>query len=173
MEWLKSHSDNNDNCCIIFIGHGGPGILGIWNYEKGTPELLYTYEFASWVDILEYNVLTVIIDACFSGTIIRPLSQENRIIISSASPSGVSTGLSEIVFTYHFFNKLEKNVSYGKAWEYADKQMARMNIPDVLFPDLEKSFLETLKIKLTHFWIGTFATVHVCTTVLPPVVVGS
>jgi hypothetical protein len=139
-EWLKNNSDSNDNCCIIHSGHGGAGLLGIWNFEKGEPELLYTYELASWIDVVEYDVFTILIDACYSGTFLHSLSGENRIVITSSSPSRVCIGLKELVFTYHFLNKLEKNVSYGKAWEYADKQIARRNIPKELYPTDGESF---------------------------------
>jgi len=145
-EWLDNHSDYNDDCCIVFNGHGGPGLLSLWDIEKNISEFVYFFDFSKWIDQIDYNVLTIIIDSCYSGTFIRPLSKENRIIISSTAPFRKGIALNEIVFSYHFFNKLAENVSYGKAWEYADKQLACMNIPKDLWPDLGKTFYETLKL---------------------------
>ena len=147
IEWLKINSDSNDNCCIIFNGHGGPGLISVWNNESEIAEFILFSELAEWLDTLEYDLITIIIDSCFSGSLIRSLSKENRIVISSTSPLSLCIALNELVFSYHFFNKLVQNVSYGKAWEHADKQIARINITKELFPNIEKISLK-IRIKI-------------------------
>jgi hypothetical protein len=32
-------------------------------------------------------------------------------------------------FSYHFFNKLAENESYGTSWEFADREMLRFHYP--------------------------------------------
>ena len=153
-EWLASHSDENDECCIVFIGHGGPFLLSIWNYEDEIAEFIFAAEFAAWINTVESNLTTIIIDACFSGSLISSLSKENRIIITGTSPLSPGLALFELVFSYHFFNKLSKNISYGKAWEHADKQISRRNISDIM-PNLGGNLWDKLilyiKIKLGTF----------------------
>lgn len=133
--WLKNHSDANDDCCIIFNCHGGQRFiqdnrmvnipyLAVWNDTSKQYEKIFAYELAAWLDPITYDVCTVIIDACYSGSFIKTLSKNNRIIISSSSIIKRAIALeNELLFSYFFFNKLDENVSYGKAWEYADKQI--------------------------------------------------
>lgn len=131
--WLKNHADENDDCFIYFADHGGISIsqmiigLAVWNYNDNKAELIEPHELAEWVNCVTYNICTVAIDTCLSGSFIKSLSENNRIIITSTDlyrPGwGIkSNGTVENVFSYHFFNGLANNVSYGRAWEYADKQ---------------------------------------------------
>lgn len=148
-DWLNGNLDSNDNCCIFYNGHGGRNVIGIWNYVNDSSEIINDYEFASWIGILEYNVLTIVIDACFSGTFIDELSGENRILLTSSSPYFPMVGLYELVFSYYFCNKLIENVSYGKAWEYADKQIARMKITEDLLSN--EGIILTILAKISMF----------------------
>ena len=165
VNWLKNHSDDNDDVCIVFNCHGhfrslrygGKAFVGIWNNETQEWENIYDQELDSWLDNVSYDVCTVIIDACFSGSFIRALSQENRIIITSTSPFTVGIGFGEEIFSYFFFNKLSENVSYGEAWEYADEKLRRMKIEEM--PDipkagiLKKTFAKLMIRMIEHPWI--------------------
>jgi hypothetical protein len=73
-----------------------------------------------------YNTCTIVIEACFSGEWIRTassLQRDNHIIITStdydhvawANPDGYA------LFSGAFFDELNGETSYGKAWEVADR----------------------------------------------------
>jgi len=138
--WLASKVDYNDDCSIIYIGHGWLGNkrfdykphLIIWNNLTRSLEYVFDDELSQWVDEISYSNCTIIIDACFSGCFIDKLSKENRIIITGTSSKAAGFGPNELIFSYHFFNKLVTSVSYGQAWEYADKQLFKRNILDEL-----------------------------------------
>ena len=127
--WLANKSDKNDDICIMLHAHGNrKAFVGIWNNQSQEWEKVLAEELDEWIDRVNYSVCTIIVDACFSGSFISTLSQDNRIIITSTSPYTVGIGLNELVFSYFFLNKLSENVSYGKAWEYADEKLRKMTI---------------------------------------------
>jgi len=130
--WLANKSDENDDICIIIHAHGSrKAFVGIWSNQSHEWEKISAKELDEWIDKISYSSCTVIIDACFSGSFINTLSQQNRIVITSTSPYTVGTGLDELIFSYFFLNELSKNVSYGKAWEYADEKLSRMRINEM------------------------------------------
>ncbi|MCD6542596.1 MAG: hypothetical protein J7K38_04670 [Thermoplasmata archaeon] len=155
--WLKNHSDDNDDICVILHCHGhfrslqhdGKAFVGIWNNETQEWEYIYDRELDSWLDNVNCSVCTVIMDACYSGSFIRALSQENRIIITSTTPYtvGIAFGDWGSVFSYFFFNKLSENASYGEAWEYADKKLKRMKIEEMP-PVPEVGTIEEIYVKI-------------------------
>ena len=142
--WLKTHSDKNDDCLIYFVDHGGKlshmsteyGIF-VWNYKEDIYEFITPKEIDEWIGQITCNICTIVIDTCVSGSFIKFLSGNNRIIITSnyqlksSYLIKVNETTAEMLFSYHFFNKLAENVSYGKAWEYADKQILGFRLKDV------------------------------------------
>lgn len=131
-EWLATHSDYNDDCCVYFIGHGSrKKSIAVWNDALKQYEHIFDNELAEWVDNINCHICTVVLDACHSGGFIKSLSKNNRILITSTSWLLYGFGLNESIFSYHFLNKLVENVSYGESWEYADKQLLRLQTPDI------------------------------------------
>jgi hypothetical protein len=138
-EWLSSKSDELDNCCIYFNGHGGFNItgfpiikevIGVVDEDNIVYEIT-SEEFSNWVDNIVYNTLTIVFDTCFAGNFIDDLSKENRIIITASSRFWVSIGDTKEgnIFSYHFLDKLSSGGSYGDAWEYADQNILLLNFP--------------------------------------------
>ena len=159
--WLKNHSDENDNCLIYFVDHGGKqsilsmeyGIF-VWNYKEDKYEFITPTEINEWIEQVTCNICTIVIDTCVSGSFIKFLSGNNRIIITSCYQFRSSylikvneTTLS-LVFSYHFFNKLAENVSYGQAWEYTDEQILNHKLEDI--PEI-KPLRKLFIIKLFFF----------------------
>ena len=163
--WLKNHSDDDDDICVILHCHGhyrplrcdGRAFVKIWNNETREWECIYDRELDSWLDNVSYSVCTVIIDASHSGSFIKVLSQENRIIITSTTPYTAAIAFGESIFSYFFFNKLSENASYGEAWEYADKKLKRMKIGEMPpVPEvgtIEKIYVKFLVCMLQHLQI--------------------
>ena len=131
-QWLLVNSDENDECCFYFVGHGSKDkSIVVYNYDLEKYERIYDYELAEMIEKINYSKFTIVIDSCHSGGFINSLSKNNRVIITSTSHLLWSYGLNESIFSYHFLNKLVENVSYGKAWEYADKQLLNLETPDI------------------------------------------
>ena len=131
-QWLSTHSDSNDNCCIYLLSHGSrEKYIAVWNNKSTHYEHIFDYEFAQWADNINCSICTIVLDACNSGGFIKALSKNNRIIITSTSWFLWGFALNESIFSYHFLNKLAENNSYGAAWEYADKQLLRIKTPDI------------------------------------------
>jgi len=125
--WLAGKSNENSNCLIYMIGPCNQGgIYGINDHESVTSS-----EIDNWLNGVEYNTLTVVIEGSYSGRFIEELSAENRIIITSTNenrPTYAGSLLNLIFggcfpFTEAFFGKLAKGYSYGEAWEAADQSI--------------------------------------------------
>jgi len=134
--WLSHNSDGNDNCFILLIDHGnfhfntGGGLFWFYDNLSDKEEYLSSIELSDWLDKINYSVCTIFIDACFSGGFIKHISAENRIVITSTKlTKGVAS--STLDFSSFFFDKLEENASYGKAWEYAEKNHLQIKIKDL------------------------------------------
>jgi len=132
-KWISTNADENDNCCICFVGHGFINKLALWNQTLHDFEIISPDELDLWISSIMCNTLTIVLESCFSGSYIRKLSRDNRIIITSTSTFRFSFSTTlrtqDSYFSYHFFNKLADNASYGSSWEFADREMLRFNYP--------------------------------------------
>jgi hypothetical protein len=145
--WLASKSDYNDNCFIYLADHGsyfinlGGSVFYFYDYLNDKEEYINGSELNEWIDKINYSICTVFIDACYSGGFIKHLSKENRIIMTS---SKLTPGVVSLTgdFSQFFFEKLNANVSYGTAWEYAGKKHLQIKIKDL--PDEERLLIKIL-----------------------------
>ena len=130
-DWMATHADENDDCCICFFGHGGKELIGVFNeFDEG--EMILSQNFSDWINTINCGSLTILLDTCHAGSFINELSGKNRIIMTSSTERFFSASLSqECAFSYHFFNKLAEDVSYGEAWEYADKGILFLQNPEI------------------------------------------
>jgi len=148
-KWLSEKSDQNDDCCIYVIAHGRfrsikynlKASFTVWNETLKQPERIFDDEFGEWINSVECNILTVVVESCFSGSFIKTLSKNNRIIITSTSQFTPSIAIDENVFSYYFLNKLVENVTYAEAWEYADHQLFGLNETEKKLPLLNRIFV--------------------------------
>jgi hypothetical protein len=144
--WLSEKADFNDECCIYIIAHGRfrsikynlKASFTVWNESSEEKERVFDDEFAEWIDTVQPDILTVVLDSCFSGSFIRALSKNNRIIITCTSQFTPSIAIDETVFSFYFLNKLVENVTYAEAWEYADHQLFGLNETEKTLPILDK-----------------------------------
>ena len=134
--WLANNSDENDDCSIFLIDHGNFDITTLGAYFSlydslhDKKESIRSVELAEWLENISYNTCTIYIDACFSGGFIKHISGEKRIIMTSTKLTpGVASKTGD--FSSFFLDKLEENVSYGEAWEYAGKKHLKIKIRDM------------------------------------------
>jgi hypothetical protein len=126
----------NDNLFIYIVDHGcGYSVRNDIFEWMGTKEgkvvlnantdLLDWGEVGGWLEQIDYNICTIVIEACFSGEWISTVSSlhaDNHIIITATDNDHVSYGSvgGKALFSGHFFMRLSEGDSYGRAWEKAD-----------------------------------------------------
>jgi hypothetical protein len=121
-QWLDSMEDSEDTVLFYYHGHGAE------NYFYLNHELMPYSELDKQLDDLESESIAVIIDSCYSGSAIDYLSQNGRVIITSAKASEPSASftLTELLFygleelaDYLFKGNNDGYVSAEEAYWYA------------------------------------------------------
>jgi len=114
-----------EDVVVYLTDHGGPGTFRL----SGT-ETLDASDLDSWLDTLQAGItgtLTVVYDACESGTFLSQLSaSSNRIAITSTSPGEsayfVTTGT--VSFSNYFWTQIFKGLSVGEAFSLASSALS-------------------------------------------------
>jgi len=106
---------------VYLVDHGGPGLFRISGNEVVTAA-----ELAQWLDTLEAGIegtLTVIYDACESGSFLSALQRPNRIVITSSAAGEnayfLSTGA--ISFSTFFWTHVFNGLSVLDAFTLAEQ----------------------------------------------------
>ena len=102
-QWLDSMEDSEDTVLFYFHGHGGDGKFALYDGFMSYGEL------DEKLDELESESIAVIIDSCHSGSAIEYLSQNGRVIITSAKASETSGSFR---LTDSLFEGLEELADY-------------------------------------------------------------
>lgn len=121
LDWLSLQTTRKSKIFLFICGHGST--IGNVHIKDS---VIYDYELASWIDDLKYKTITVLIDSCYSGNFIDDLSGDNRIIITSTNKEKEAYANAQygLYFSTPFFYGLSTGLSYGEAWEYADKTVS-------------------------------------------------
>ncbi len=123
-EWAK---DAND--VLIFLGdHGGDG-----KFKINEREILTREQLATWLGVLDKQVpgkITIVIEACQSGSFFSSLANPKHILISSASkeqPAVISNqGL--IAFSYYFWNSVHTGDNLQSAFKLAQQGIGAQTV---------------------------------------------
>lgn len=116
---------------LYFICHGyGSGTIKIRDGIYLNPN-----ELNDWVEEMENtcnpSLVTILIDACFSGLFTDELSNTGRIIITSTDHDSYSwLEYVGAVFSLPFFTALKNGETYADAWETADRQIHEEGLDD-------------------------------------------
>ena len=126
-EWIPNDLADGEQIFFYFIGHGG---------SEGVIATLFSIILYStlkeWFDTMEYKLkekgkmyscLVIVIEACKGGGALSYLEGKNRIVITSTDSDNDSWFDSKqryVYFSSSFYDALDMDLSYGKAWEYAD-----------------------------------------------------
>ena len=114
---------------VIFIGHGLNDNLildPLGNYLHGM-------QFKAFLDDYQAqtgNSVVIIIEACYSGTLIDALNAPNRLIITSTNDTlAYYSDLGRSSFLKYYLDQLNKGIDYWNAWEQIRKLFAEFNAP--------------------------------------------
>ncbi|MEM2971785.1 MAG: NosD domain-containing protein [Candidatus Bathyarchaeia archaeon] len=137
--WLDPLEKSNDRVLFFFSGHGyREGYFFYYDYclipyDGG----LYVEDYISgvnlddWLNFLESNHLTIILDSCYSGGFINELKKNGRLILTSSDydeESTIPTELQHSLFTNYIIEGLtasstdadrNKEVSWQEVFSYA------------------------------------------------------
>jgi len=103
---------------VYFVGHGLPDELML---SSNTP--LSATKLKEWLDKYQTNTngntVIVILEACYSGTLIDDLKGKNRVIISSTGDNlSYNNGSGRISFTKVYFDELGSGADYWNSFNY-------------------------------------------------------
>ena len=116
-DWLKNKTDENDVVLFFYSGHGWKmpiskincGNAYIFSYNSSEPrfgedEDISDKELDSWLDSVKCGKMTVILDSCYSGRMLK-LRQKNRVILAAGGkyllcPVDGDINLGNGIFTY-------------------------------------------------------------------------
>ncbi len=130
---LTQWAGNVEQVLVYFIGHGGVNSFQLNRTTELTPTQL-----KPWLDSLQSKLskdqrgqpgkMTVIFDACKSGSFVAPLAASNRYIVASTQPNLdaiVSNKDGSNSFSYHFWGQIGfKDGWLSKAFQQARQSMS-------------------------------------------------
>ncbi len=147
-EWAKqqSFSAKSKNLpeqplIVVFIGYAWPGQL-LLKAEAGYQPKDFLKEYQEETG----NDLVIILETPYSGTFIKALKGDKRLIITSTGEQLAYYGdLGHISFTQFFFDELRKGTNYGKALQQTRMLFSQLPAPfNQQLPQLEDSTQGTL-----------------------------
>ncbi len=114
-EALTVWAQDADSLVLCLIDHGGPQTLRL-----NESEVLKAGELAEWLDSFDGPV-TVVYDACSSGSFLQALKKENRTVITSADSNQRAKFLAQgtISFSNYFWSAVFSGESVSRAFEKA------------------------------------------------------
>ena len=125
--WGPAHLDGlpTSDVVVYLCNHGAPG-----TFRMSGTEILAAADLAAWLDTLQAGItgtLTVVIDACESGTFVDDLAGSGRIIITSTSPGEsayfVTTGT--VSFSSYFWTQIFNGLSIGDSFTAAAQALGQ------------------------------------------------
>ena len=122
-------ADKDTLVLLLFTSHGSPNLLSIKIGYGDYSTNLSTEELRSYLEDLKAIPTIIIISACYSGSFVPALANENRIIITAASKDRVSFGCSSeskaTYFIEEFFrHNFDASMSLSELFSQANRQVA-------------------------------------------------
>jgi len=117
LDWAKTAGELDQPLYLFFIDHGGPGKLQL---AKNTQ--MKADEFKAILDDYQNttgNKLVLVIEACYSGSLVKALAAPNRAIISSAKENELAYFVEKRGFTDFLADNLLKGMNFFEAFNLA------------------------------------------------------
>ena len=122
-------ADKDTLVILLFTSHGSPNQLSLKIGYGAYSNNLGTEELRSYLEDLKAIPTIIIISACYSGSFVPALANDNRIIITAASKDRVSFGCSSeskaTYFIEEFFqHSFDASMSLSQLFSQASRQVA-------------------------------------------------
>lgn len=116
-------SEDTDSLILYFVDHGGEN-----TFQMSGSELLSGDDLNTWLTEFEDCIdggITVVYDACRSGSFIPKISDQGRIVITSASAdeSALFAAQGSVSFSVYFWTKIFNCANVGDAFQTAAEAM--------------------------------------------------
>lgn len=108
--------DGRDLVVIMLSSHGGPDVIAVQFERDGPVAVLSANGLAELLKPLENDRVILIIQACYSGSLIDELSSRNRIILTAAAADRTSFGCDPQSENTWFIKALNEALNQGGSW---------------------------------------------------------
>lgn len=109
--------DGEDLVVVMLTSHGRPGTIAVYEGGNGPLFALTGAQLDEYLEPLENDRTLLIVQACFSGSLIRDLQHPNRIILTAASADRSSFGCSPDSDNTWFIKSLNRAMAQGGSWQ--------------------------------------------------------
>lgn len=146
LDQVATRMDREEDVLFLFLTtHGTPGILAV-NFDPLQLNDLTAPDLRSLLDRAEIKWRVIVVSACYSGSFIDTLKDENTLIVTAARKDRVSFGCShENDFTYfgraYFDMALRGTYSFIDAFGAARKTVNTWEVEEDLTPSLPQIFV--------------------------------
>jgi hypothetical protein len=158
---VAQRMDKSEDVLIVFMtSHGVPAGMGL-SMPAGQKAVLTPLELAGALDSEGVKNRVVIVSACYAGVFVRPLANENTIVITAADPWNVSFGCAPgrdwTYFGDAFFRQsLQPGVDFKRAFIQARSLIDGWEKLDRLRPSNPQAFFgDALSAKLAPLFDAT------------------
>jgi len=134
--------DGRDTIIVMFTTHGGPDVLAVKPPEAAAPAGLPAEALANFLAPLNDDLQIIVLQACFSGSLIDDLASPNRIILTAAAADRTSFGCAPDNDNTFFIKSLNAALAEGGSWsEIFDRTKANVRALEDSFdiPEAEQS----------------------------------
>ncbi|MDM8561749.1 two-component regulator propeller domain-containing protein [Candidatus Marithioploca araucensis] len=117
LEWAKTGGKLDQPLYLFFIDHGGPDKLQLAENTQ-----MEANEFKAILDDYQNstgNKLVLVIEACYSGSLVKALAAPNRAIISSAKENELAYFVEKQGFSHFFADNIWKGMNLFEAFNSA------------------------------------------------------
>lgn len=108
--------DGQDLVVVMLTSHGGPDLLA-YKEPGGPDQLIPASVLKQHLAPLTNDKHIVVLQACYSGSLIDDLAHPNRIILTAAAKDRTSFGCKPTGSNTWFIDALSKSIAQGGTWE--------------------------------------------------------
>jgi hypothetical protein len=153
---MAAHMNRDEDILFLFLtSHGSPGVFSV-EFAPMQLNNLPAEELDRMLDASGIKWRVVVVSACYSGSFIAPLKDDNTLIITAASADRTSFGCSnENEYTYfgeaYFKEALQTQMSFVSAFHQAAEAIARRENAEGLTPSQPQIHVgSAIQAKLTN-----------------------
>jgi Peptidase C13 family len=146
LDQIALRMDKEEDVLFLFLtSHGTPGVLAV-SFDPLQLNDLTARSLRSMLDRSGIKWRVIVISACYSGSFIEPLKNDDTMIVTAARHDRASFGCTnENEFTYfgraYFDQALRKTYSFADAFETARTTVAKWEKDEKLKPSLPQIYI--------------------------------
>lgn len=117
MRLAEGARDGQDVVVVLLTSHGAPGMLAV--NERGSDQVggVSDAQIRDFLAPLNNDRQMVIVQACYSGSLIPALAHPNRVVITAAAADRTSFGCAPDAQNTWFIRALVAEMAAGGSWE--------------------------------------------------------